>query len=98
MRWPTHPSNLYVNNPVLTFFEIIPLIELLQKPNVTQKWYADDESAAGDLKNLRAILENLDVNGKAFEYNVKPPKCQFIVETSDSKGQLKYSKAQILQR
>ena len=48
-----HPSNLYVNNTALTFTEgttrgdplamalygirIIPLIELLQKPNVTQK-------------------------------------------------------------
>ncbi|XP_063712990.1 iron-sulfur cluster insertion protein ErpA-like [Symsagittifera roscoffensis] len=26
---------------------IIPLIEILQKPNNTQKWYADDGSAAG---------------------------------------------------
>ena len=56
--------------------EIVPLIELLQKPNVTQKWYADDESAAGDLRSLRAILDNLDVHGKAFGYNVKPSKCQ----------------------
>ena len=31
-----------------------PLIDLLQKPNVIQKWYADDGSAAGDLKSLRA--------------------------------------------
>ena len=57
---------------------IIPLIELLQKPNVTQKWYADDGSAAGDLKSLRALLDNLDVRGNAFEYNVKPSKCQLI--------------------
>ena len=59
---------------------MIPLIELLQKPNVTQKWYADDGSAAGDLKRLRAILDNLDVHGKAFGYNVKPSKCQLIVK------------------
>ena len=66
-----HQSNLYVSNTVLTSTEgtkqgdplamaifgigIIPLIELMQKPNVTQKRYADDESAAGDLKSLRAI-------------------------------------------
>ena len=90
-----HPSNLFVNNTVLTSTEgttqgdplamamhgigIIPLIELLQKPNVTQKWYADDGSAAGDLKSLRAKLDNLDVHGKAFGYNVKPSKCQLIV-------------------
>ena len=57
-----HSSNLCVNNTVLTStesttkgdplamalygFAIIPLNELLQKPNITQKWYADDGSAA----------------------------------------------------
>ena len=58
----------------------IQLIELLQKPNVTQNWYADDGSAAGDLRSLRAILYNLDVHGMAFGYNVKPFKCQLIVK------------------
>ena len=80
-----HPSNLYVKNTVLTSTEdttqgdplamamygigIIPLIELLQKPNVIQKWYADadDGSAAGDLKSRREILDNLDVHGKSFD-------------------------------
>ena len=95
-----HPSNLYVNNTVLTSTEgttqgdplemamygigIISLIELLQKPNFTQKCYADDGSAAGDLISLRAILDKLDVRGKAFEYNVKPSKCQIIVEKISS--------------
>ena len=90
-----HPSNLSVNNTVWLSTEgttqgdtlamamyaigIFSLIELLQKPNVTQKWYADG-SAAGDLKSLCAILDNLDVHGKAFEYNVKPSKCQIIVK------------------
>ena len=59
---------------------INPRIELLQKPNIIQKWYADDGGAAGDHRNLRAILDNLDVHGKAFEYNVKPFKCQLIVK------------------
>ena len=91
-----HPSNLYVNNTVLTSTEgttqgdplamamygigINPRIELLQKPNITQKWYADDGGAAGDLRSLRAILDNLDVLGKALGYNVKPSKCQLIVK------------------
>ena len=90
-------SNQYVNNTVLTSTEgttevdplamamygigIIPLIELLQKLNVTQKWYADNGSAAGDLKSLRALLDNLDVHGKAFGYNVKPSKYQLIKKT-----------------
>ena len=38
----------------------------------------NDGSAAGDLKSLCAILDNLDVHGKAFVYNVKPSKCQLI--------------------
>ena len=109
-----HPSSLYVKNTVLTSTEgttqgdplamalkrigIIPLIELLQKPNVTQKWYADDGSAAGDLKSLRAILDNLDMHVKAFRYNVKPSKCQLIVKENRRDSAIKkYSKAQILQ-
>ena len=59
---------------------IIPLIELLQKPNVMQQCYADDGSAAGDPKSVRAILDKLDVHGKAFGYNVKPSKCQLVVK------------------
>ena len=59
---------------------IIPLIELLQKPDVTQNWYADDGSAAGDPRILCAILDNLNVHRMAFGYNVKPFKCQLIVK------------------
>ena len=100
-----HPSNLYVNNTVLTSTEgtsrgdplamamygigKIPLIELLQKPNVTQKWYADDGSAACDLKSLRAILDNLDVHGKAFSYNVEPSNCQLIVKENCRESTIK---------
>ncbi|XP_063717712.1 ankyrin repeat domain-containing protein 49-like [Symsagittifera roscoffensis] len=67
----------------------IPLIELLQKPNVTQKWYADDGSAACDLKSLRAILDNLDVHGKAFSYNVEPSNCQLIVKENCRESTIK---------
>ena len=48
---------------------ILPLNELLQKPNVTQNWYEADRSAAGDLKSLAQ-----------FRHNVKPSKCHFIVK------------------
>ena len=64
---------------------IISLIEIVQKINVTQYWYADDGSAAGDLKNFRAKLENLDVDRKAFGYNVKPSKCQLILKENRHK-------------
>ena len=67
---------------------IIPLI-ILQKPNVTQKWYTDDGSAAGDLKSLRAILDNLYVHEKAFGYNVKPFKCQLIVKENQRDSAIK---------
>ena len=59
---------------------VIPLIELMQKPNVTQKRYADDGNAAGGLRSLRAKLDNLNVHGKAFGYNVKPSKCRLILK------------------
>ena len=100
-----HPSNFYVNNTVSTSTEgttqgdplamamygigIIPLIELLQKPNVAQKCYADDGSAAGDLKSLRALLDNLDMHGKAFGYNMKPSKCQLIVKENCRESAIK---------
>ena len=101
-----HPSNLYVNNTVLTSTEdttqgdplamamyeirIIPLVEFLQNPNVTQKWYADDGSAAFDLRSLRAKLDYLDVHGKALGYNVKPSKCQLIVKENSPESVIKY--------
>ena len=103
-----HPTNLYVNNTVLTSTEgttqgdplamamygigIIPMIELLQKnkchPN-TQKRYADDRSAAGDLMSLREILDNLDRHGKAVGYNVKPYKCQLIIKENRRESAIK---------
>ena len=98
------PSNFYVNNRVLTSTKgtahgdplamamygigIIPLIELLQKPNVTQKWYADDGSAGGDL-SLRAILDNLNVHEKASGYKVKPSKCQLILKDTSRESVIK---------
>ena len=76
---------------------IIPLIELLKKSNVTQKWYADDGSAAGELKSLRAILDNLDLHGKAFGYNLKPSKFQLIVKGNLRESAIKVLRAHILQ-
>ena len=71
---------------------INPRIELLQKQNITQKWYADDGGAAGDLRSLRAIPDKLDVHGKAFEYNVKPFKCQLIAKENCRESAIKVFK------
>ena len=49
----------------------------------------DDRSARGDLKSLRAILDNLDVHGKAFGYNAKPSKCQLIVNENRRESAIK---------
>ena len=64
-------------------------IDFQQKPNVTQKWYADVGSAVGDLKNLRAVLDKLDVHGKAFGYNVKPSKCQLRMNENRQESAIK---------
>ena len=98
-------SGLYVNNTVLTStqgtsqgdplamtmygIEIIPLIGLLQKSNVTQKWYADYGRTVGDFRGLRAILNNLVVHGKAFGYNVNTSKCQLIVKENRRESAIK---------
>ena len=68
---------------------VIPLIELLQKPNVTQKVYADDGSAAGDLMSFRARLDNLDVHGKTFGSKVEPSIRQLILKESPRESAIK---------
>ena len=57
--------------------------------NFTQKWYADEGSAAGNLKSLRTLLDNLDVHGKAFGSKVEPSKCQLVVKENCRKSALK---------
>ena len=69
--------------------EIIPLIGLLQKPNVTQKWYADYGKTVGDFRGLRAILNNLVEHGKAFGYNVNTSKCQLIEKENRRESAIK---------
>ena len=68
MRWPTHMNipQIYMSKTRFPF-------AMAMYGFVTQKWYADDGIDAGDLKSLRAVLDNLDVHGKPF-------KCQLIVK------------------
>ena len=59
---------------------IIPLITLLSIDNVTQKWYADEGNAVGNLSNLRTVLDKIVSLGKFFGYHVEASKCQLIVK------------------
>ena len=49
---------------------ILPLIELIQKSNITQKWYADDGNVTDSLKDLKAVHKQLKRHGPAFRYTL----------------------------
>ena len=59
---------------------IIPLIKLLSVDDLTQKWYADDGMAVGELSNLPTVLDKIVSLGKFFGYHVKASNCQLIVK------------------
>ena len=48
--------------------------------DVKQVWYADDATAAGQLKNLHQWLDNLVFHGSDFGYFVNPSKTSLIVK------------------
>ena len=56
------------------------LVKLVNDNSLTQKWYADDDNAIGNLKSLRRVLDNLIKHGKYFGNHVKASKCQLIVK------------------
>ena len=43
---------------------ILPLIKLVSDYILTQKWYADDGNAVGNLTSLRSVLDNIIKHGK----------------------------------
>ena len=51
-----------------------------QNNSLTQKRYADDGNAVGNLKSLRLVHDNIIKHGRYFEYHVKASKCQLIVK------------------
>ena len=59
---------------------IPPLISRLHNDSLTQKWYADDGSVVGKLKNIRALFDKLTQLGPKYGYLVNPPKCQLIIK------------------
>ena len=93
------PTSLFVNGKTLQSQEgttqgdplamamygiaILPLIDLIQKTNITQKWYADDGNVTGSLKDLKAVHEQLKKHGPAFGYTLT--KCNIITKTENMK-------------
>ena len=59
---------------------ILPLISRLHNDFWTQKWYADDGSVIGKLKDIRALFDKLTQLGPMYGYLVNPPKCQLIIK------------------
>ena len=59
---------------------ILPLIWRLHNDSLTQKWYADDGSVVGKLKDIRALFDKLTQLGPKYGYLVNPPKCQLIIK------------------
>ena len=62
---------------------IVPLIDLIKKTNITQKWYADDGNVTGSLNDLEAVHEQLKKHGPAFGYTLT--KCNIIAKTENMK-------------
>ena len=68
------------------------LIKLVNDNSLTQKWYADDGKAVGNLKNRPRVLDDIVKHGKHFGYHVKASKCQLNVRDEKYKEAKKYSK------
>ena len=93
------PTSLFVNGKTLQSEEgttqenplamamygiaILPLIDLIQKTNITQKWYADDGNVTGSLKDLKAVHEQLKQHGPVFGYT--RTKCNIIAKSEHMK-------------
>ena len=88
----SNPSKLFVNKKLnlsregttqgdplaMAIYELatLPLVKLVNDNILTQKWYADDDNAIGNLKSLRRVLDNLNKHGKNFGNHVKASKCK----------------------
>ena len=93
----TSPTSLFVNGktlqsqdgtsqgdpPAMAMYEIaiLQLIELVQNPKVTQKWYADDGNVAGSLDDLKIVHDKLKQHGSAFGYTLT--KCNIVTKTEN---------------
>ena len=92
----SYPSHLYIGKSTILSQEgttqgdplpmamygiaILPLISRLQNDSLTQKWYANDGSVVGKLKDIRAFFDKLTQLGPKYGYLVNPRKCQLIIK------------------
>ena len=58
----------------------ILLILRLHNDALTQKWYADEGSVVGKLKDVRALFDKLTQLGPKYGYFVNPPKCRLKIK------------------
>jgi len=61
---------------------MMPLVDRLQTscPTTTQKWYADDDAAAGKVRNLHQYWTNIEVEGPKFGYYPNATKSILLVK------------------
>ena len=92
----SHPSHLYIvkltilsqegttqGDPLamaMYWIAILTLISRLHNDSLIQKWYADDGSVVGKLKDIGALFDKITQLGPKYGYFVNPPKCQLIIK------------------
>ena len=91
-----HPSHLYIGKLTIMSQEgttqgdplamtmygiaILPVITGLRNDSLAQKWYVDDGSVVGKLKDIKALFDKLTQPGPKYGYLVSSPKCQLIIK------------------
>ena len=92
----SHPSYFYIGKPTILSQEgttqgdplamaiygiaILPLLTSLHNDSLTKKWYADDGSVVGKLKDMKAFFDKLTQLGPNYGYLINPQKCQLITK------------------
>lgn len=68
--------------PVIYAITLMPLIQKFQAAveAIHQIWYADDASAAGNLKDVKSYIDLITDQGPAFGYNINMKKTWLLVK------------------
>ena len=59
---------------------IVPLVQAVSSPDITQVWYADDSSGGGRLRALRTWWDGLTEQGEAYGYHLNASKSLLLVK------------------